>query len=96
MSPERTAEMPHINNYVVSTLGTVPCTDAPTLTRFGTTIQSMDSYVFLVPWDLKIADVSTLPAYSPEMAPGTVFLEAAGGERPPRVMEVIRHTPMGR
>jgi len=56
----------------------------------------MDSYVFLVPWDLKIADVSSLPAYSPEMAPGTVFLEAAGGERPPRVMEVIRHTPMGR
>lgn len=92
MTGEQTASV-NANNAVVSTLSFVPSTDPIVLTRWPKdwNIQSIDSYTFVVPE--KVADTGNLPTFNANLEPGTVFVEAAGADRPARAMQVVRYAP---
>ncbi len=98
MGTDRTPGMIDVNNSVISTLQTVPCTDAVALTTYppAWNIRSMDENIFIVHSGRHVADMHSLPPYSPELIPGTVFLEPATADHSARVMEVIRYAPGSR
>jgi hypothetical protein len=94
MNGDKVTSADHPNNAVVSTLAFVPTTDTKVLTTWPMEwgVQSVDTYTFVVP-DKKVAVNADAPAFSADLKPGTVFVEAAGADRPARTAEVVRYAP---
>jgi hypothetical protein len=94
MNGDKVTSVEHPNNAVASTLAFVPSTDPKVLTTWPQEwgIQSIDTYTFVVPDKTASASAST-PAFSADLKPGSVFVEAAGADRPARTAEVVRYAP---
>jgi len=82
-----------------STLASTPVTSPEELVKWtqyypnhrsGGMLRSTEFYTFVVPAE-ETADLASLPAFSESLPPGSVFVEAAGGEM--KAYRVIRHTP---
>lgn len=82
----------------VSALGRSVETRAAWVNKFpfyNHNLRTMETYTFAVP-DSSIAmaaDNKTAPEFTADLAPGTVYVEAAGGSGEVRTGRVIRHSP---
>lgn len=57
-------------------------------------VRVIETYTFAVPDpDLSVTTTSDYPEFSANLAPGSVFVEAAGGEGEVRAGRVIQHSP---
>lgn len=76
-----------------SQLAFTPVTSPEELVKWAQTFPNfrvMESYVMAAPTSVQ-APVADLPTFSVYLPPGSVFVEAAGGET--TTYRVIRHTP---
>ncbi len=77
----------------VSALAFSPVTSPEQLVKWAQdfpTLRSIETYTFIVPVSVS-QPTENLPAFSENLPPGSVFVEAAGGES--KTYRVIRHSP---
>jgi hypothetical protein len=81
---------------VGSALSFSPVTSPEELVKWSGTfrnVRSIETYTFVAPTTVS-EPIDSLPEFSESLPPGSVFVEAAGGE--PQPYRVIRHSPHAR
>lgn len=82
-------------NMPTSQLSYTPLTSPVELVKWSQdfpTVRVMEVYRFFAPTEVD-EPLDTLPTFSENLPPGSVFVEAAGAEAEPRAYRVIRHAP---